>query len=241
MKAIWILLTILGVLGILMGCVMYGDIGIACFVCALSALLSGIGFAIACRKIRSRGYLQPSDVQAKEGLGEGTARPSRKKYWYGCATAISVVIVLFVCVATFSSGGGRRPSIEEASAAELAEEVKLGEQVLAWLKTARELRGPQRSEALSRFEGKRIIMQGIVEEFNFSDIFDVVLKVGVKKEDRVKFEVASSALQETKTSCAGQLAVMYGRVTRRKESLGVSLVCDNAEIVPETKYRERQP
>ena len=51
MKVIGILLVILGIIGILMGMLMFGDIGIACMVGALSALLSGIGFIIANGKI----------------------------------------------------------------------------------------------------------------------------------------------------------------------------------------------
>ena len=43
-KTVGILLLIVGVLGILMGAMMFGDIGIACMVGAVSALLSGIGF-----------------------------------------------------------------------------------------------------------------------------------------------------------------------------------------------------
>lgn len=43
-KVIGIILIIVGVIGILMGMMMFGDIGIACIVGALSALLSGIGF-----------------------------------------------------------------------------------------------------------------------------------------------------------------------------------------------------
>ena len=52
MKAIGILLIILGVVGILMGMVMFGDIGIACIVGALAALLSGIGFLSASKKLK---------------------------------------------------------------------------------------------------------------------------------------------------------------------------------------------
>ena len=51
MKVIGILLVILGAIGILMGFMMFGDIGIACMVGALSALLSGIGFLIASKKL----------------------------------------------------------------------------------------------------------------------------------------------------------------------------------------------
>ncbi|MBD5545799.1 MAG: hypothetical protein HDQ97_00060 [Lachnospiraceae bacterium] len=51
MKVIGILLIILGVIGILMGMMMFGDIGIACMVGALAALLSGIGFMIAAKKV----------------------------------------------------------------------------------------------------------------------------------------------------------------------------------------------
>ena len=51
MKVIGILLIVLGVLGILRGLMMFGDIGIACIIGALAALLSGIGFMIASAKI----------------------------------------------------------------------------------------------------------------------------------------------------------------------------------------------
>ena len=44
MKIIGILLIIVGVIGILMGMMMFGDIGIACLVGAITALLTGIGF-----------------------------------------------------------------------------------------------------------------------------------------------------------------------------------------------------
>ena len=44
MKIIGILLLIVGILGIAMGMMMFGEIGIACIVGSLSALLSGIGF-----------------------------------------------------------------------------------------------------------------------------------------------------------------------------------------------------
>ncbi len=44
MKTIGILLIIVGVIGILLGLIMVGDIGIACLVGAIAALLSGIGF-----------------------------------------------------------------------------------------------------------------------------------------------------------------------------------------------------
>lgn len=51
MKVIGILLVILGVIGIVMGMMMFGDIGVACIVGALAALLSGIGFIIVSGKI----------------------------------------------------------------------------------------------------------------------------------------------------------------------------------------------
>lgn len=51
MKVIGILLIILGIIGILMGMMMFGDIGIACIVGALAALLSGIGFLITAKNV----------------------------------------------------------------------------------------------------------------------------------------------------------------------------------------------
>ena len=51
MAVIGILLIALGITGIVMGNMMFGDISIACFVAAAAALLSGIGFLIAAGKI----------------------------------------------------------------------------------------------------------------------------------------------------------------------------------------------
>ncbi len=55
MKVIGILLIIVGVLGLIMGGMMFGDIGIACIVGAATALLSGIGFLIAAKRISKIG------------------------------------------------------------------------------------------------------------------------------------------------------------------------------------------
>lgn len=51
MKIIGILLIILGVVGFVMGLMMFGDIGVACIIGALAALLSGVGFIITEKKI----------------------------------------------------------------------------------------------------------------------------------------------------------------------------------------------
>ena len=51
MKVIGILLIIVGVLGLVMGGMMFGDIGLACVVGAVAALLSGIGFLIVAKRI----------------------------------------------------------------------------------------------------------------------------------------------------------------------------------------------
>ncbi len=51
MKVIGILLIVLGIVGILMGFMMFGDIGVACIVGALAALLSGMGFLITSKKM----------------------------------------------------------------------------------------------------------------------------------------------------------------------------------------------
>lgn len=53
MKLIGILLILLGIVGIVMGAMMFGDIGIACIVGAMSALLSGFGFFSVNKKIRN--------------------------------------------------------------------------------------------------------------------------------------------------------------------------------------------
>lgn len=51
-KVIGVLLIIIGILGIFMGLMMFGDIGIACMVGAIGSLLSGIGFISISKKIK---------------------------------------------------------------------------------------------------------------------------------------------------------------------------------------------
>ncbi len=55
MKVVGILLIILGIIGLIMGAVMFGDIGIACIVGALAALLSGIGFMVTDSRLKNIG------------------------------------------------------------------------------------------------------------------------------------------------------------------------------------------
>ncbi len=52
MKVIGILLVLVGIVGIFFGMMMFGDIGVACIVGALGALLSGIGFILAAGKFK---------------------------------------------------------------------------------------------------------------------------------------------------------------------------------------------
>lgn len=51
MKIIAVILIIIGIIGLLMGSMMFGDIGIAAIIGASSALLSGIGFLIADKRL----------------------------------------------------------------------------------------------------------------------------------------------------------------------------------------------
>ncbi|WP_197029516.1 hypothetical protein [Butyrivibrio sp. AE3004] len=52
MFAIGIILIIWGAIGIVMGMMMFGDIGVACIVGAVTAILCGIGFIIANKKVK---------------------------------------------------------------------------------------------------------------------------------------------------------------------------------------------
>jgi len=53
MKVIGILLLLLGVVGVIMGGMMFGDIGIAAMIGAFSAILSGMGFIIADKRMKN--------------------------------------------------------------------------------------------------------------------------------------------------------------------------------------------
>ena len=53
MRLIGVLLILLGIVGVIMGAMMFGDIGIACIVGALSGLLSGFGFLSADKRLKN--------------------------------------------------------------------------------------------------------------------------------------------------------------------------------------------
>ena len=50
MKKIGIILIVVGIVGVILGCMMFGDIGIAALIGAVTAILSGIGF-LQCNKV----------------------------------------------------------------------------------------------------------------------------------------------------------------------------------------------
>ena len=52
-KVIGILEILLGMIGILLGLMMFGDIGIACLVGAIGTLLSGIAFMLVSKAIKN--------------------------------------------------------------------------------------------------------------------------------------------------------------------------------------------
>lgn len=52
MKVIGIILIVVGIVGLLFSTIMYGDIGVACGIGAITALLSGIGFILICSKLK---------------------------------------------------------------------------------------------------------------------------------------------------------------------------------------------
>jgi hypothetical protein len=54
MLVIAIIMLALGLLGIIMSGMMFGDIGIAAAIGAITALLSGIGFIIVHRRLQNR-------------------------------------------------------------------------------------------------------------------------------------------------------------------------------------------
>ncbi|WP_167859166.1 hypothetical protein [Paenibacillus cymbidii] len=53
MKIIGILLVVVGVIGIILGGMMVGDIGIAAMIGAITAVLSGVGFLLMSKKTTS--------------------------------------------------------------------------------------------------------------------------------------------------------------------------------------------
>lgn len=53
MKVIGIILIIIGVLGIICGFQMYGDIGVAAIIGAVGTLISGIGFILVNQKLNN--------------------------------------------------------------------------------------------------------------------------------------------------------------------------------------------
>ena len=54
MLVIGILLIIWGIIGVLMGGMMFGDIGVAAIIGAITAILSGVGFILVNKTLKGR-------------------------------------------------------------------------------------------------------------------------------------------------------------------------------------------
>ena len=54
MLVVGILLIVLGAIGVLLGGMMFGDIGVAAIVGAITAILSGIGFILCNRSLKNQ-------------------------------------------------------------------------------------------------------------------------------------------------------------------------------------------
>ena len=52
MKVLSILLIIIGIIGLLLASLMFGDIGIAAAIASITAILTGVGFNIVNKKIK---------------------------------------------------------------------------------------------------------------------------------------------------------------------------------------------
>lgn len=52
-KIVGIILIIVGIIGFILGAMMFGDIGVSCSVAALVSLISGIGFISIDKKMNS--------------------------------------------------------------------------------------------------------------------------------------------------------------------------------------------
>lgn len=55
MKIIGILLVVVGLIGLILSSMMFGDIGIAAGIGAITAILSGVGFIQVDKRLRSNG------------------------------------------------------------------------------------------------------------------------------------------------------------------------------------------
>ena len=142
------------------------------------------------------------------------------------------------------------PVKKTLSAADLKIEIARGETVVEWLKKDEELTELQKKDAFTQFKGKCIIVQGTVEDvgevtFSFDDDIYVALDVG--KIDRfnkihIQFNASKGSRDSVKALRKGDAVAMRGRMTGTNgiETMFVKLVCDNAEVVPASKYRAAQ-
>jgi len=54
MKIIGIILVAVGVVGVILGSMMFGDIGVAAFIGAVTAILSGVGFILCAKALKNK-------------------------------------------------------------------------------------------------------------------------------------------------------------------------------------------
>ncbi|MCL2071480.1 MAG: FxLYD domain-containing protein [Oscillospiraceae bacterium] len=93
MKAIGILLTILGAIGLALSAMMFGDIGIAAGIGSITAILSGIGFLLLNRKLLIVAQSHNQDEKLTQRKSEII---EEKPKYSKVATIIAVSAIIFV-------------------------------------------------------------------------------------------------------------------------------------------------
>ena len=168
-----------------------------------------------------------------------------------CMRAIAIATATFACGCMPNFEPEKTPPVKETlSAADLKTEIARGETVVEWLKKDEELTELQKKDAFTQFKGKYIIVHGTVEEvgevtLSFDDDIYVALNVG--KIDRlneihIQFNALKGVRDSVKALHKGDAVAMRGRMTGMNgiETMFVKLVCDDAEVVTVSKYKEAQ-
>jgi hypothetical protein len=173
----------------------------------------------------------------KEVSNEAPVVVSKKKggRFKGCLIVIILVGVIGAIIGSMSSKK-EADALAASSAVTTEEATKNGEDLVAWIKNAKNMTDMARDDAFAKLKGKTVILRGKVREIGktaFSEQIFVSLTVGqldVMEKLNVQFNVRESQIEKVKAWNKDEVHTMRGRIAS-KGDLTDDAKCDIAEIV----------
>ncbi len=153
-----------------------------------------------------------------------------------------VLFGTLLALAVVGCGVGSKKEKQEAPALDLTNEIKQADALVGWIKSEGKANDLKRNEEFKALKGKYVVFAGKVRKVSetaFGGKPYVSLTVGQKtpvERINIQFNVTKELVKTVKEWKEGEFRVLRGCVAQKGDPED-DAKCDNAEIVPEDKYK----